>query len=69
MSENQQNTRFVAASEAFYDDEKELWGTYIGKDEPGKPLFATIWGTTSSKSTFLALKYAELLNFYDIKVE
>lgn len=34
----------IVANEAFYDDQKLLWGTYIGLNDKKRTLIATIWG-------------------------
>lgn len=52
---------YIAAEEAFYDDEKQLWGAYVGQGKD-KKLRYTAWATTQSNAVSQAKLLAERLN-------
>jgi hypothetical protein len=47
---------YISGNEAFYDEEKELWYCYIGKNNQKKTLRFSVW----AKGKFLAIKLARL---------
>lgn len=55
-------SKLIAAKEAFLDQEKNLWGTYVGFENNGKTLYCTVWGNTERQSIDRAEGHAKLLN-------
>lgn len=51
-----------------YNEDKELYGTYIGYDKRGLPLFCTVWGNTEAQSRNKAKALAILLESAEITV-
>lgn len=54
--------KFIKDSEARYDDEKLLWGVYVGPEEPKRPLDFTAWGNSETQAHERARKLCNLLN-------
>jgi len=52
---------YTVAKESFYDDEKMIWGTYIGHNDAQKTLACTVWGNTEQRSKATAHSLAEIL--------
>lgn len=58
--------KFIASEEVWYDEDKMLWGCYVGKSE-SKLLYATAWGRSKDVAMLRANAIAHLLN--DFKKE
>ena len=53
--------KFIYAEEAFYDEEKMLWGCYVGFGKE-KILRFTVWAATEKNAISQAKLLAERLN-------
>lgn len=59
MKENQ---KLILAGETFYDEERELYYTYIGYDNKEKTLLLSVWGKTEVACMFNAEEILETLS-------
>jgi len=55
------NQQLVVSKETFYDEERELYYTYIGKSAPKRELLITAWGKTKEESKELAMSVKYVL--------
>jgi len=55
------NQQLVVSKETFYDEERELYYTYIGKSAPKRELLITAWGKTKEESKELAMSIKYVL--------
>lgn len=51
---------FIVDTNTWYDDDKEMFGCYIGKED--KSLYYTAWGTSPDAATLRANFLAKVLN-------
>ena len=51
---------FIADTNTWYDEDKELFGCYVGKQDLG--LYYTAWGTSANAATLRANFLAKVLN-------
>ena len=56
--------KIVVSNETFYDEERELFYTYVGKSAPKRELLATAWGKNKIQSQGLALVIKDFLTKY-----
>jgi len=54
--------RFIVSQETFYDEEKLLFGCYLGKNDDKKTLWATVWGSSPAAAVSRAEFIARTLN-------
>lgn len=54
--------KYIVANEAFYDDEKCIFGVYIGLSDKDKTLICTAWGNSEYQSKERARRLGDLLN-------
>lgn len=54
---------YIISKETFYDEERELFYCYIGKDNREKTLLLTVWGVTEQAARISAEKFLELLTY------
>lgn len=55
------NQTLVVSNETFYDEERELFYTYVGKSAPKRELLITAWGKTKEESKELAVSIKYVL--------
>lgn len=53
---------YTISEETFYDEDKELYGTYIGLDDDNQTLIFTSWGKTAKESKYQAYYLVEMLD-------
>jgi hypothetical protein len=56
--------KIVVSNETFYDEERELFYTYVGTKPPERTLLVTAWGKDKIQSQGLALVIKDFLTKY-----
>ena len=54
-------SNIVVSNETFYDEERELFYTYVGTNPPKRELLVTAWGVDKIQSQGLALVIKDFL--------
>lgn len=54
-------SNIVVSNETFYDEERELFYTYVGTNPPERTLLATAFGKNKDESRYLAIQISRVL--------
>jgi hypothetical protein len=53
--------KYIISPITVFDNDHELWETYVGTNEEGMPLLYSAWGKTESESRISAQTICDLL--------
>lgn len=58
-------SQYIISPVTQYDSDKQLWETYIGKDNTNKSLIVSVWGKTKEDSIYKAAILINLFSWVD----
>lgn len=59
-------SQYIISPVTSYDSDKQLWETYIGKDNTNKSLVISVWGKTKEGSRDNADIFIKLMGWTDL---